>query len=72
VPPGKSDRASVWPLPAGLMSMLKPAEALVPEASATCAVKEDVPGAVGVPVMAPVVPEICKPAGKEPAMRLKS
>ena len=72
VAPGRSDNASVWLVLAGLIWMLNAAEALVPEASAACAEKGDVPTVVGVPEMVPVAAAIVKPGGREPEIRLKS
>jgi hypothetical protein len=51
--------------------MWKLAEASVPEASSTCAVKVEVPAAVGVPAITPVAEERVRPAGKEPEVTLK-
>ncbi len=50
--------------------MLNCAVALAPVASCTCAVKVDVPAAVGVPEMVPLAAST-RPAGSEPPVRLK-
>jgi hypothetical protein len=42
--------------------------AALPEESITCAVKLNVPGVVGVPVIAPVAALSVKPAGRDPRM----
>lgn len=47
------------------MGMLKLAVALSPEASCTCALKAEVPAAVGMPEITPAA-ERLRPAGNEP------
>jgi hypothetical protein len=53
------------------MRMLKVAEAVVPEASCTCAVKFAVPALVGVPPIDPVADCRVSPAGRDPDVTLK-